>query len=365
MKVSLLSLFLLAMSTSHGEPTCEQFTTISATTSITDILDAFQVTTADLALLNPRTDLTNLVHGSRLCLVGTTEDKAIGSRPVNLVQYQTTPGTDTCINIIKLSKPPFSIQTFEELNANLECRFLDFHGGTVFLPSGTTVGNNRTSSSAKHVLRSTFPTRVAANNQDCIVGPWGDWTPCLPVGTQARFRNIFVPASGSGNFCPETFETRSCDGGRERNLLELTQCPVGYDGCSVPEGLKIYHLFTPACNVHDICYSCNRHTGWEFATKKWCDDDFYHKMMAQCDNYWTNFWQRLDLSRCHHVAGMYLAAVKAGGNPDDFENPPNDDLLEDGCYWHPWDDTLNNANRAGFSPASSGCPCVGRSCDWW
>ena len=145
------------------------FTSTTATeTSVDGILDDFNVTVADLEFLNPGTDLTNLVDGTPVCVVGTSEGTAIGTRPGNLVQYQTSPGADTCMNIVKFAQPPVSIQTFQELNANLNCQTLDFRVGTVFLPNGTTVGNSSDSSSTtRQSLRS---STTAANDQDCIVG---------------------------------------------------------------------------------------------------------------------------------------------------------------------------------------------------
>ena len=126
----------------HGLLVCEQYITTSNETSVDGILDDFKVSTADLEFLNPGTDLTNLVDGTPVCVVGTSEGTAIGTRPGNLVQYQTSPGADTCMNIVKFVQPPVSIRTFQELNANLNCQTLDFRVGTVFLPNGTTVGNN-------------------------------------------------------------------------------------------------------------------------------------------------------------------------------------------------------------------------------
>ena len=175
-------------------------------------------------------------------------------------------------------------------------------------------------------------------------------------------------ASGNGSACPETFETRSCEVGQEhkqRQLLAPNECPDGYDGCSLPAGLEPYRLFTPACNVHDICYSCNLHSGWEFASKDWCDSDFFGKMMAQCNSYWSNWWQGIDLVHCQNVAGLYLAAVAVAGSPDNYENPTNANLLADGCYWFPWEEPLNNANGAGFLPSTAGCECEGTSCEYW
>ena len=37
-----------------------------------------------------------------------------------------------------------------------------------------------------------------------------------------------------------------------------TSCPVHINGCSIPCGLPFVYKtkFTPACNKHDVCYSC-------------------------------------------------------------------------------------------------------------
>ena len=38
------------------------------------------------------------------------------------------------------------------------------------------------------------------------------------------------------------------------------RCPIKTNGCSVPGGLPFFYkkTFTPACEKHDVCYSCVR-----------------------------------------------------------------------------------------------------------
>lgn len=250
----------------------------------------------DLQLLNPNLDLNiPLEVGTALCVRGTVEDTgtpgirgrhhlAIGKRPSNVVEYTTTPGQDNCLSIMEKARPALSIATFVELNPQVNCRDLETDAVMIYLPPGTTMSRSAES-------RSLFRKDT---KQDCIVGQWGDWGACSPDNTQKRSRNVYQEAGGEGEPCPATHESRECEGGRaletdendHRVLLEPNQCPAGYDGCSVPDGIQYYHLFVPACNLHDICYSCNLHPGWEFASKEYCDGIFHLTMIAQCNSHW-------------------------------------------------------------------------------
>lgn len=328
----------------------------------------------DLQLLNPNLDLnTPLEVGTALCVRGTVEDTGtpgirgrhhlvIGKRPSNVVEYTTTPGQDNCLSIMEKARPALSIATFVELNPQVNCRDLETDAVMIYLPPGTTMSRSAES-------RSLFRKDT---KQDCIVGQWGGWGACSPDNTQKRSRNVYQEAGGEGEPCPATHESRECEGGRaletdendHRVLLEPNQCPAGYDGCSVPDGIQYYHLFVPACNLHDICYSCNLHPGWEFASKEYCDGIFHSTMIAQCNSHWDPFWQAFDLTYCYTTADLYLTGVFFGGNPDNYENSPNG-LLEDGCSLRPDSPEVNNANGAGFMPEWAGCPCEGTSCEYW
>ena len=181
MKLLSGSVFLLVLSTVQGLPVqssstvCEQFITVSTDTIVDSIMDEFKVTAEDLELLNPDIDFQALVPGTPVCVVGTADETSIGQRPRNLVEYQTTVGTDTCMSIIKLAQPSVSMQTFQELNANLNCESLEFQVGTVYLPSGTTVGSS--SGNSAGLRQNLRASNAAEQNQVCIVGSWGGWTP--------------------------------------------------------------------------------------------------------------------------------------------------------------------------------------------
>lgn len=348
---------------------CDQYKVFTKDDSVESIVAAFET---DLQLLNPNLDLSApLEVGTALCVIGTVEDTpglrgrhhvAIGKRCSNLVEYKTTPGQDNCLSIMQNARPALSIATFVELNPRVNCMSLETDAVTVYLPAGTTMSRSAET-------RSLLPMDP---KQECIVGQWGDWGACSPDNTQKRSRNVYQEAGSEGEPCPATHELRECDGGRaleadeddHRGLLEPNQCPAGYDGCSVPDGVQYYHLFVPACNLHDICYSCNHHPGWEFASKEWCDGMFYNTMIGQCDRHWSNWWQGFDKGYCITMADAYNVGVIFGGNPDNYENPPNG-LLEDGCSLRPDNPEVNNADGAGFMPEWAGCPCEGTSCEYW
>jgi len=59
-------------------------------------------------------------------------------------------------------------------------------------------------------------------------------------------------------------------------------CPVSkwVNGCSTPVPTVPYKkLFTPVCNIHDVCYRCGSHFGWKQAD---CDLRFEHNMQDVC-----------------------------------------------------------------------------------
>lgn len=53
------------------------------------------------------------------------------------------------------------------------------------------------------------------------------------------------------------------------------------NGCSVPLNLPFFYksLFTPSCNVHDVCYRCGADHGVDRAS---CDQDFRTNMKSTC-----------------------------------------------------------------------------------
>lgn len=45
-----------------------------------------------------------------------------------------------------------------------------------------------------------------------------------------------------------------------QNVMSKEECYIKTNGCSVPGGLPFFYktTFTPACDKHDVCYSCVR-----------------------------------------------------------------------------------------------------------
>ncbi|XP_033762463.1 uncharacterized protein LOC117343981 [Pecten maximus] len=86
------------------------------------------------------------------------------------------------------------------------------------------------------------------------------------------------------------------------------------DGCSVPKGIKIEFKgrFKPACNKHDICYSCMKTFG---LSRLQCDQRFKKNMKGICNtlggkNFLDKFLKR---ESCKTHADIYYVAVRVGG----------------------------------------------------
>ena len=49
--------------------------------------------------------------------------------------------------------------------------------------------------------------------QDCVVGPYGDWSPCkgCPAANQTRVRAVLVAPLNGGRPCPQLTDTRVCN----------------------------------------------------------------------------------------------------------------------------------------------------------
>lgn len=371
---------------------CDMFSVLMAGQNVETILSKYDLTLSDIKELNPQLDLHKPQEDDTpLCVVGTVTSNSKngirsaepvkskkGKRSKKLTKYSTKPG-DNCLGIMKRAN--VDMLTFAELNPGLDCMSLVDTVAVVYLPKDTIVKNKESKD---------WPPK--ALNQDCVVGMWSNWTVCDSNNIQTRDRVIYREASGSGNPCTGQVETRPCQNGRllldkeaingmnkesiddthDGRQLQLSYCPGElYDGCSLPSGIQYYHLFVPACNVHDICYSCNNHPAWTdygyYADKAWCDNGFHGKMYAQCNWKWSGWWQGLDLTYCYTMADVYLTGVAIGGN-DGYDVPVGSkpQFASDGCYWWPWDEYLNNANGAGFYPpnAADSCGCYGTSCEY-
>ncbi|XP_031560283.1 uncharacterized protein LOC116296404 [Actinia tenebrosa] len=59
------------------------------------------------------------------------------------------------------------------------------------------------------------------------------------------------------------------------------QCRVQVNGCSIPGNLPFLYKkkFTPACNKHDVCYSCGQYYHW---SRQSCDISFQNDMYHLC-----------------------------------------------------------------------------------
>jgi len=67
----------------------------------------------------------------------------------------------------------------------------------------------------------------------------------------------------------------------EFDTKECTEDPKMVNGCSIPWGIEFPYkdFFKPACNRHDICYSCGARYEWE---RKSCDNGFKKNMIYLC-----------------------------------------------------------------------------------
>ncbi|GIL61632.1 hypothetical protein Vafri_16065 [Volvox africanus] len=296
---------------------CEQYEIITTGSNLASIATTFGTTVAGLRKLNPMLKEAELEPGvgTLLCVVGTVlannmpelleagrtastataaqnDGRKYGKRPTDsVIAYDITPEVNIYRDIMFKAQPPLDIITLVKLNPMLDFSDLAKMPHTIFLPKGLQFATAETTA--------TTSATVDNSSRNCLVGRWSDWSECSPGGTRVRYRNIYLTALGSGKPCPPDFETQPCnrtDGiSRRKMLLTLTssQCPDGYNGCSVPyilDGLGYYqHLFVPACNSHDICYGCHRHPAWRFATRGYCDEDvFYRKMVLQCEIFWQS-----------------------------------------------------------------------------
>ncbi|VDI81735.1 Hypothetical predicted protein [Mytilus galloprovincialis] len=79
------------------------------------------------------------------------------------------------------------------------------------------------------------------------------------------------------------------------------------NGCSIPFGieLKFKINFTPACQRHDICYTCAS----KFAkSREYCDSLFLKDMQKVC-----NMIEVAKREECNNYANTYHTGVQVGG----------------------------------------------------
>jgi hypothetical protein len=336
----------------------------NSSTSLSDIAVRFQTNTSSLLMLNPNLSLAAIDTGTPVCVAGNIIESgyqgsistSIGGRDTKLSTYLVSPSMGTnCTSIVQHAQPYLSPLQFLELNPALICTELASEETTIYLPYGTTIQPD-----------SNVSISATEGDQDCIVGPWGDWTDCGSRNVKARYRNVYQEATGNGAACPYVYESQICNTTNSDTveLQSVTTCPSGINGCSVPWQWTYYNLFTPACNVHDICYVCNQQAGWEFATKSYCDNMFKSKMISLCDSYWSG--RPFDLSWCSFAADAYYMAVKNFGGKFFYKDSNTVIPCEaDSCFSMPWSSEMNNVGpNMGFYPEWSGCPCIDRSCDY-
>lgn len=324
--------------------------------SLKQVVDKFQMSVSDLSLLNPDVSLPTVEFGTPLCVAGKMKakyeqrnnlrGKMIGKQPSNLIQYKTTPGFDSCQKFLHNTEPPLSMLEFVELNPHVSCVAMQTTSQTVFLPEGTIV------------LGSENDKYLPNDDQDCLFGAWSEWSAC-EGGTKTRNRNIYTEARGDGMQCPASHETSTCESSNDdnRNLSQVDnpralgssdQCMAVADGCSVPVG-EPYGIFTPACNFHDICWSCTEPKNWGYSESH-CNNLWLGYMKNTCAGYWANpfdkFW-------CDLMAEFYYIGVEIGGsdNNEQASCPPIHHVLNSKLA----------GKHIGYS-VPDGCDCPGTSC---
>ncbi|PVD21307.1 hypothetical protein C0Q70_19480 [Pomacea canaliculata] len=80
------------------------------------------------------------------------------------------------------------------------------------------------------------------------------------------------------------------------------QCSADANGCSIPFNINVFFKeeFTPACNIHDVCYRCGARYS---ISRDRCDSVFLSQMQSVCPRQ-----QQSDL--CLTVSRLYYEAVK-------------------------------------------------------
>eukprot|EP00588_Corethron_pennatum_P015938 CAMPEP_0194282872 /NCGR_PEP_ID=MMETSP0169-20130528/24117_1 /TAXON_ID=218684 /ORGANISM="Corethron pennatum, Strain L29A3" /LENGTH=345 /DNA_ID=CAMNT_0039028329 /DNA_START=354 /DNA_END=1394 /DNA_ORIENTATION=+ len=320
----------------------------------------------------------NLIYpsGSSICVYGSRKKKGnlgiemiYGRRSDHLYEYQTIKGTDNCTTLFQHFE---SYEYFVAANPNIQCESLDIESSTIYL-TNTIIENNVEESSVG-----------GENSKKVRYGAWSSWSKC-DNGRRSRYRHVYGSLSELSFVDSSVYEEseKCAPDVISTNALPLPNgggCPGAYNGCSVPPGRLLYRLFTPACNVHDICYQCdiswyirkpsdwntweNRYYKIMFNRKGvggqyYCDQIFLRQMKGQCRSYWHKWYHAYDRQVCYATAYRYYITVRIfGGLPIIREQP------WEGCQWGPKSKKLNNAQGNGYKPDLDGCPCLEGSCKY-
>jgi len=316
----------------------------------------------------------NLIYpsGSSICVYGSRKKKGnlgiemiYGRRSNHLYKYQTKKGKDNCTTLFQHFE---SYEYFVAANPNIRCESLDIESLTVYLTI-TVIEKNVVKRSAG-----------GENSKKVRYGAWSSWSKC-DNGRRSRYRHVYGSPSGLSSIDSSVYEeSEECaPDAISTNASPLADgggCPGAYDGCSVPDGRLLYKPFTPACNVHDICYRCesnwySRKPGdwnmWEHLRYKrmfnkrgtggqyYCDQIFLQKMKGQCKSYW-GLNHLFDRKVCNATAYVYWIGVRTFGGFGSLLR--GDNQPREGCRWGPNSQKLNNAQGNGYKPDLDGCPCL-------
>lgn len=76
------------------------------------------------------------------------------------------------------------------------------------------------------------------------------------------------------------------------------------NGCTIPLDMKFFYKddFSPACDIHDVCYFCGVQYGW---SRKSCDEDFLRNMELICQRNSDK-----DDGVCSAFAKLYYVVVR-------------------------------------------------------
>ncbi|CAH3153867.1 unnamed protein product [Porites lobata] len=116
-------------------------------------------------------------------------------------------------------------------------------------------------------------------------------------------------------------------------VMSKERCPIKTNGCSVPGRLPFFYkkTFTPACDKHDVCYSCGQRFGW---TQNQCDRRFERDMYRLCKKEHGSKKRWLfsfpsKYQRCKGFARLYYRAVRTFGKY--YWSDPSERWCSEGC----------------------------------